>query len=215
MKSSRVHATHAGLAASVIYLIDAPERPTDLDAVAEGCHATVVSLPVQDWPASLTPWPAEGLRRDAPDFDGKANETLDELASALPDIEREHGLSPTHRAICGYSLAGLFSLYVFMRSDLFDACASVSGSVWYEGWTDWLGKQPLDGTGRYAYLSVGSREKHAPNPRMRSVEANMLACADILRRDGCTVKTSVGPGSHFQHQTERLRKAISALDSFL
>lgn len=213
--SIRVRTVDTEPGSPVIYLIDAPEHPTDLDAIADGCRSVVVSLPVRDWAVSLTPWPAPGLRRGSADFGGRANETLGEVAAAIGDIERGHGLSPTRRAICGYSLAGLFSIYAFARSGLFAAFASVSGSVWYEGWADWLRALPLDGTGRFAYLSVGSREKHAPNPRMRSVEADMLACADILRQDGCEVVTEVGPGSHFQHQTERLAAAITALDSFL
>lgn len=42
------------------------------------------------------------------------------------------------RAICGYSLGGLFALYAFVNDERFDACASISGSLWYQGWMGYL-----------------------------------------------------------------------------
>ena len=44
--------------------------------------------------------------------------------------------------ISGYSLAGLFSLYAMHELDL-DGAISVSGSLWKEGWLDYLKEHPI------------------------------------------------------------------------
>lgn len=197
--------------APVIYLIDNAEHPGVSLPAADGPDVAVVRVPVRDWGASLTPWPAPSPWRGQPGFAGRADETLGELEGALPRIEASLGLSPTRRAICGYSLAGLFSLYAFVRTDLFCGCGCVSGSVWYEGWVPWLRERDVDLTGRFAHLSVGSREKNARQPILRGVEDAMTACARILRGAGCEVAYAVGPGTHFQHERERIAAAIASI----
>lgn len=202
--------------APVIYLIDDVDRPTDPHAVTPpGLSCNVITVPVADWAASLTPWPAKSPWRGSSDFGGRADETLSELLQAIPRLEADRGLHPARRAICGYSLGGLFSLFAFVRTDLFAACGGLSASVWYEGWVEWLGNLCFDAHGHYAYLSVGSREKNARQPILRTVEDRMAACADILRENGCEVDCVVGPGTHFQHVDERVADGIAALGRFL
>lgn len=133
----------------------------------------------------------------------------------MGEFEGGAGLAPTRRAICGYSLAGLFSLYAFVNCDAFDACASVSGSVWYPSWVDHMREATFDGSGRFAFLSVGKKERRAGPGIFRHVEDDLAACADTLRERGCEVETSLGPGSHMQHQRERMDLALARLDAFL
>ncbi len=167
----------------MIYVIDSPEHPLDVATAAEGLRSRVVSVPVADWGDALTPWPAPALRS---------------------------GENGSH-AVCGYSLGGLFALYAFAREPRFAACACLSGSVWYEGWVDWLRANAPDCAGRYAYFSVGKKEKRAGLP-FRHVEEDLAACAEILRGRGCAVDVTLGPGSHMQYVTERLAAGLTALD---
>lgn len=199
----------------LVYVVDAPEHPLDLGGVAAGRASSVVRVPVGEWGARLTPWPAPGLRSGDPDFAGGAGETLAALLAAMGEFESDAGLAPVRRAICGYSLAGLFSLYTFASCDAFDACASVSGSVWYPGWVDHMREATFDGFGRFAFLSVGKKERRAGPGIFRHVEDDLAACADALRERGCEVETSLGPGSHMQHQRERMDLALTRLDAFL
>ena len=188
----------------MIYVIDSQEHPLDVAAAAEGLRADVVSVPVADWGDALTPWPAPALRPGEKDFGGRADETLTTLAEMLDRAPGPH-------AICGYSLGGLFALYAFVREPRLAACACLSGSVWYEGWVGWLRENAPDCAGRYAYLSVGKKEKRAGLP-FRHVEEDLATCADILRGRVCTVDVTLGPGSHMQHVTERLAAGLAALD---
>lgn len=191
----------------MIYVIDSPEHPMDVAAAAEGLCSRVVSVPVADWGDALTPWPAPALRPGEKDFGGRADETLAALAEELDKAPGPH-------AICGYSLGGLFTLYAFVREPRFAACACLSGSVWYEGWVDWLRENAPDCAGRYAYFSVGKKEKRAGLP-FRHVEEDLATCAGVLRAQGCEVDIALGPGSHMQHVTERLAAGMSALDAIL
>lgn len=204
-----------GKAAPVIYLIDSPEHPFITEQFT-GCFCSLVAVPVRQWNDSLTPWPAKRIYREGSDFTGQAMSTLHELTGeVIPAIEAAERITPPARAICGYSLAGLFSLYALTHCDEFAACACVSGSLWYEGWVEHLRTLDLDLRGRFAYLSVGTKEKRGGTPLMRTVQDNMEACSTILRDYGCTVSYVTGPGNHLQFVSERLTSGLSALDRFL
>lgn len=205
-----------GSESPVIYIIDLPEQPFDLTGLAGGRACTIVKFPVPDWDDNLTPWPAKGLYRGDPDFGGRAGLTLAQLLEeVIPAIEAAEGLVPSRRALCGYSLAGLFSLYAFTHCGYFDACACLSGSVWYEGWVEHLRELDFDGAGRFAYLSIGTKEKRAAPAILHSVQDNMEQCAQVLKERGCTVEYALGPGNHMQFHRERFEAGLAALAAFL
>ena len=79
----------------------------------------------------------------------------------VPSVEARLGFSPVSRAIAGYSLAGLFALWAVFQTDVFDRAASVSGSLWYDGFTDYINSSVSPSGLRQIYLSLGDREKNA------------------------------------------------------
>lgn len=198
----------------VIYVIDSCEHPFSLPE-GLGLQANVVTIPVRDWNTSLTPWPAPGLYRGEPDFGGDAAATLVELCDeAIPAIEVREGLRPRARAVCGYSLGGLFSLYAFVNSGRFDACACLSGSVWYEGWVEYLRKLDVNMARKFTYLSLGTKEKRAARPLLQGVQTNMEECARILEQRGCAVRYVLGSGNHIYQIPERFAAGLCALDEW-
>lgn len=202
--------------APCICFVDMVEHPFHPERVAEGLHSNMIDIGYPDWDDTLTPWPAKGLYAGDPDFRGLAGDTLAELLKEiLPAAEAEHGLSPSARGIAGYSLGGLFALFAFTRSDAFSAVSSMSGSVWYEGWTESLEGLPFDGRGKGAFLSLGESERLAKEEILHSVQDRTCETAGFLRSRGCSVEVSIGPGNHFQHGQERVRKGLEALDSML
>ncbi len=201
--------------APVIYVIDSTNHPAPIGSThLQTAH--VVTLPVQNWNDALTPWVAPGLYRGEPDFGGQAQATLRELVNeAIPAVDATHGLAPGARAICGYSLAGLFSLYALVACTTFHACGCLSGSVWYPGWVDYLRNATVDLSRRFAYLSIGTKEKRAARPILHAVQRNMEDCASALERHGCAVCYRTSPGNHMQHIPERFAAGLNALDEFL
>lgn len=213
---SRLFLGGGGARGPVIYVIDMPKHSFELPTATRGLSSNVVMVPVRRWNDALTPWPAAGLYRGEQDFGGNAPATLRELVEqAIPAIEADAGLAPSARAICGYSLGGLFALYAFVHADVFVASACLSGSVWYEGWVDHLRGLDRRLDGHFAYLSVGTKEKRASRPILKGVQRNMEECADILRGCGCEVCYQTGPGNHMQHVDERFLAGLSAVDGFV
>jgi predicted alpha/beta superfamily hydrolase len=207
---------NGGTTAPCVYFIDLPEHPLDVASATTGLSCSVAKFPVSHWDDALTPWPAPGLYKGDADFGGQADATLDDIVSRIiPDIEESCGIAPRSRALAGYSLGGLFALYAFTRSDLFSAVASMSGSFWYDGWVDYLEGAAFDAGDRHAFLSLGSREKHAMPARLHTVEDNTRRSADLLEEHGVDVILSIGPGSHIQHVEERLQAGLVALDGWL
>lgn len=203
-----------GAHAPLICVIDLPEHPFPLEGAAAGLVANVARIPAYGWDDALTPWEAEGLR-PGQTFGGHATVTLAELTSTvIPEFATRESIAPKTLAICGYSLGGLFALWAFVNNARFAACACLSGSVWYPGWVDYLRDINMDGAGRFAFLSVGSKEKRGGGP-FRHVEDDMQASADILRECGCDVRLEIGPGNHMQHHRERLSKGLAEIDGWL
>ena len=103
------------------------------------CKAAIVALPVDDWNAELTPWPAPPLRRGKP-FAGNADkmlERLDRLMSELPALLKSNmGITVSKCLLIGYSLGGLCALWAATMRGCFDGVASVSGSLWYDGFDE-------------------------------------------------------------------------------
>lgn len=172
-----------------------------------GRSRTLVSVPVEDWNASLSPWPAPAVRKGEKDFSGGADSFLPLLTDAVSRVEEKLSASPAERGLIGYSLAGLFSLYAAISTDLFSLAASVSGSLWYPGWLEWLQEQKIR-EGSSVYLSLGNRESRAGSPLMRSVGTNTTQTLLWLRQQSCRSEYEVNPGGHFSDPIGRMAKAI-------
>lgn len=212
----RVYRGTLGPEAPCVYLVGVAQGGADVERLAAGRACTYITVPVQDWDNDLTPWPAPGLYRGDAAFAGNADAFYRRLVGeAIPGLERAFGLAPRARGLAGYSLAGLFSLYEFVRHGDIAAAAGVSPSLWYDGWMEFLQDAPLVGRDRFAYLSIGSQEKRASVERLHTVEDNVLQTARILESRSVETVCNVGPGNHFTHVQERLEAAVAALDGFL
>ncbi len=192
--------------APVFYLFSEPEVCAEL---FDG-SASLVSIQGVDWDRDLTPWPAPGTAPGR-DFTGGAEDFLRRLLEELvPAAERKLTSAPPHRGLVGYSLAGLFSLWTLYQTPCFDRIGSVSGSLWYDGWLDYIRRQAPQNTAG-VYLSVGAREKRARDLRMAGVEAATRQTAQALSGAGLRVRCEINPGGHFTDPAGRLRRALQAL----
>lgn len=211
-----IHVGTGGLTAPRIYLIDSPEHPTPLDEVARDLVSTVVSVPVDDWGSKLTPWPAEALYRGEAAYEGMAQTTLTWLLEeVIPSCEQEAGIAPKARGIAGYSLAGLFSLHAFLQDSSFAAVACLSGSLWYEGWVEHMESLTPPATRRYAFLSLGSKERRASRPQLKRVQDNTERCVELLRAWGIKTDYVLNPGGHLTAITARTQAGLQAVDQAL
>ena len=172
----------------------------------------VVCIPCRDWNLDLSPWPAPAVFGKE-DFGGGADAFLRQLLDAcIPSIQQEatsvYGGCSLSLGICGYSLAGLFALWAAMRCDRFRFVASVSGSLWYDGFEDWFAEHASQLQVERAYFSVGDKEKRTRNLRMACVEDASRGIAEKMALLGIQSTFELNPGNHFQQVPERLSKAI-------
>ena len=185
----------------------------DETRVSVPAHENLLVIDPGNWNDSLSPWPAPACFRGGGAFGGHADRFLQTLTeSVLPAAERELGLAPTCRALCGYSLAGLFALYALYRTDRFTHIASASGSLWYDGFLDFLRiNAPRVPTARIR-LSLGDREEFTKNPRLAAVGTATRETVQILRAQHLDVTLTMNPGNHFFEPDARLSRLIEALE---
>lgn len=169
----------------------------------------------EDWNRDYSPWPAPAVFKNDGAFLGGGTETLEWMRSdLLPTLAQKAGrtFAQDKTSIIGYSLAGLFALWVFYESGLFSAAASCSGSLWYDGWESYMAKKQAP-AGSRVYLSLGDREEMARNPRMAAVGAATRRIAAQLAADPNVAETVLEwePGGHFDGAEKRLAKGLEWL----
>lgn len=188
-------------------------QPHEADALAAllSDGLMLLALDEADWERSFTPWPAPRVFKKAADFSGGAANYLVWLTDALSDIEGRLNLRPQWRGIAGYSLAGLFAAWCAYRESPFGRTACVSGSLWFDGWTDFAAVNAMPKPPQRAYFSIGDTEKNSKNPRMAAVEDHMRFTENLWRGRGIQTAFALNSGSHFHQVPERLADAVSYL----
>lgn len=120
-------------------------------------------------------------------------------------------VSPSKVGILGYSLAGLFSLYSLYRLECFSLAASVSGSLWYPSFDQFIVSSQRKKTPDKVYLSVGDKEKKTSNPFLSQVEKKTKYVYEYYKSIGIPAFYELNDGNHFKDVSLRLAKAIAYL----
>ena len=215
MSTSRIyHSFHLDIATSdshrICYIV-LPEKLKEnerswLDSMAEKHSANMVVISGLDWESDLTPWKAPGLKGG--EFAGKAQSFLDILtADLMVNMESSLRINRVQRFFCGVSLSGLFGIWASCKKDIFEGVASVSGSLWYDGFAEWISEnRPYP---EKFYLSIGEKEKEAKNPRLASIDEVTKHFYGLLNTVGKDVCFEYNEGNHFGPLIERIEKAIT------
>lgn len=192
-----------------VYVMAGAERTREIyDRMAEKNVALVSVGGDWDWNRDLSPWKAARCVKGGEDFAGGADAYLSRLADGITAFEAGVGLKIERRALAGYSLAGLFALYALYKTALFDAAASVSGSLWFEGFINFMRANRTVNPRPRVYFSVGDREKRTRNPLFSTIEDKMREGVDILRAAGCDAAFFLEEGNHFADENPRVARGI-------
>lgn len=182
----------------------------------------LVAYEVEDWNDAFSPWEADAVFGKE-GFGGKASGTLKWLVECcMPYIESDkcahiRSAETLLRFPTGYSLAGLFSLWAYFEKNLFDGAVSCSGSLWFNGWTEYVeeyGKSidllETQKKQHYIYLSLGEKEEKTKNAKMASVGDNTRELYRFLsertKQFQCVLKWN--KGGHFSEPELRIAKGI-------
>ena len=119
-----------------------------------------IAVRINKWNAELTPWPAPPVFGKVPFGDGAHSTLLYIIEQLIPTLKTQFALelNKSNTILGGYSLAGLFSLWVSYQQNVpFHGIVSASPSAWYTGWLDYANShQPQV---EHAYLSLGDKEE--------------------------------------------------------
>ena len=220
--------------APVIYLL---EDVADNSPVQGPSGVSLVNVGVNLWEENFSPWCAPRVFAKGPNFGNGAQRTLDTLINqVVPWAESELSAPPAYRALVGYSLAGLFSLWAGVTQAsvpqsgtpqqvacgcqpyaaptlIFQRIGAVSGSFWFPGLLEYVDQQLGGGAVglTHAYLSLGDREARTPNPQIMHVRENAELLASKLEDAGITSTFELNRGNHFQNVEGRMQKALDWL----
>ena len=193
---------YSGDGASVIkamYEIDAPE-----------CHLLVIGN--LKWDHDMTPWYCPPISKNDTPCTGGADEYLNLLLmQILPKARLLLGTEPRFLGIAGYSLAGLFALYAMYQCDAFDRVASISGSLWFPEFKEFVLLHELRKRPDKLYISLGDREAKTRNSYLKAVQDNSEQIVFHYEQAGLNVTWELNPGNHFQEAALRSAKGIRGI----
>lgn len=185
----------------------------DLQELAELFSLSFVMVGGVDWNDDLTPWSASGVFKKAKPFGGQASAFLTKLCNEIvPKAEGELGLAHPQRTLMGVSLSGLLAVWTAFNTDVFQNVISISGSLWYDGFAEWVKTREISPKVENICLLLGDKEKNAKEKRMATVEEKTSEIAAILKGK-CQGKVvfELVEGTHFSPVVPRMVKALSAV----
>lgn len=176
-----------------------------------GCpDFTLVAVSGLDWHHDMTPWEMPPVSKGAPPCTGGADEYLMLLTEELLPKAEEAVQGPVlWRGLAGYSLAGLFAIYSAYRTQIFSRLASMSGSLWFPEFKEYVFSHEIKGCPERLYLSLGDRECRTNNPYLRTVQENTGEIAGYYTRKGIDTMYCLNPGNHFKNTARRTAAGIA------
>ena len=207
---------YTGAGSSRICYILIPEGVSEevskwAEKASEKHECNMVLISGMDWNHDMSPWMAEGVMKKEKKFTGGAQMFLSSLLTDfIPYVEQLIKVKASRRLLAGVSLSGLFSIWCTSRTEIFSGVASISGSLWFDNFTEWLRKSTVC-PGTEFYLSLGSREKNTSDKRMMQVEDRTRETVSILEEKGLRTMFEMVQGTHFSPLAPRLEKAVSYL----
>ena len=177
-----------------------------------GCNNFVLAaIGGLNWNHDLSPWPAPTIGNNKYGFGG-ADEYIRKLTNEImPEISVKLGLEPEFTAIAGYSLAGLFAIYAAYKTDIFSRIASVSGSLWFPGFTEFAEANKFARTPDLIYLSLGEAEAKTRDKNLAPVRKNTEKLVEIYRSRNIPTIFELNPGNHFTETIGRTAKGIKKI----
>lgn len=163
------------------------------------------------WYHDMTPWECAPVSENDTPFTGGAYEYLDLLISEILPKAREIVGDTPHTGIAGYSLAGLFAIYALYNCDVFDRAASMSGSLWFPNFKEYVLGHDLPCKPDKLYISLGDKEAGAKQPLLKTVQDNTEAIVEHYRQLSLSVAFEMNKGGHFYNADIRSAKGIAAI----
>ena len=209
----------------VIYIngeIEIEEVVTEVKKAGAGAEFLLLSIQPDNWNDDFTPWNAPAFRKGEADPAGRADAYLLRLTQEIkPFIDANYRTKPEpeHTILLGYSLGGLAALYACYKTNRFGVIGSLSGSLWYDNFCEYMEQHKPLCEDLKVYLSLGKKESLSKNPRMGKVADCTERAREILMHqlnangqsdnNAPNVYFEWNDGGHFHEIPKRFAKAIA------
>lgn len=174
----------------------------------------LLGIEPHNWNSDFTPWAAPALTKKTEAFEGEADNYLHKLIYEIkPFVDENYRTKeePNDTALVGYSLAGLAAVYAMYKTSVFGKIASISTSMWYDGFIEFLEKSKPVSNETKVYMSLGKSEEKSRNQRMASVGDCTRRAFDILKSKLLVKENLIlqwNEGGHFTDIPDRFEKAV-------
>ncbi len=147
------------------------------------------------WSDMLTPWECPGIFADDAPFAGHAKRQRSAFGNRAEDGSATW-CAPPIVVSPAIRLRGCSPRGRRFQTDLFDAVASASGSMWYPNFAEYVEAGEFERPLRCAYFSLGSKEARTPSRLLRGVAdgtQRVVVAPRGERRPNCFRKQSGQP----------------------
>lgn len=172
----------------------------------------LVAISNLDWNNDMTPWYAEKFNSKDVDCLGKADDYINVLVNNIvPKVEdylESKDIKIKYNAIAGYSLAGLFAVYVTYRTNIFTRVISCSGSFWYPKFLEFVKKHNVNKNIKKIYFSLGNKESKVNNVVLKTVLDRTKELEKFYHDKGIKTIYEENTGNHFKDASLRVAKGI-------
>lgn len=170
----------------------------------------IAACEIKDWNVELSPWAAPAVFGND-EFSGGGRKTLEWMAAVLDILSREiKDFSGAVKIVGGYSLAGLFALWAYYETGIFNGAVSCSGSLWFPGWEEYVQNHAVPEDGRI-YLSLGKKEEKTRNPVTAKIGDVTRGIYERYQTDERLLSTALewNEGTHFTEPDVRTAKGFA------
>lgn len=199
----------------VIYLNTYSEEGDRVrEALCErGCpDFTLVAISGLNRDHDMAPWNIPPIAAGDTPCTGGAEEylrlLLEEIISKAEEQIRGRAL---WRGIAGYSLAGLFAVYSLYQTEIFSRVASMSGSLWFPHFAEYICSHEMKRKPEHLYFSLGDAECRTKNPYLKVVQEQTEKIECFYQDKGMDTCFKLNPGNHFKDGIERTAAGIAWL----
>ena len=206
----------------IIYFIEdyMTKAPQILLSIIKTKNYILIGISINDWNRYLSPWYCPKLfGKEDNDFKGEGQTTFNWLINkCIPKIEIEllkiDNNIQIKRYIGGYSLAALFSLWVFYseqnkKEKIFNGVCACSPSLWFIKWEEFMkNKEAIEES--IVYLSLGDKEGKTKNEIFKKMKTGMDKMIEKVKNDKKIKKYifEENKGGHYSEVELRMAKGF-------
>ncbi len=173
---------------------------------------SLVAISNLAWNHDMAPWGIPPISKGDMACTGGADEYLELLVQEIvPRAEELVPGKPAWRGLAGYSLAGLFAVYAVYRTDIFSRIGSMSGSLWFPDFREYVFGHEMECRPEAMYFSLGDKECKTRNPFLKTVQDNTEAIRDFYAKAGIDTVFQLNSGGHFKETDGRMAAGIAWL----